>query len=59
MGEKDPDWPDPAAEARFAVERLNAELLLLPDTGHYPMAQRPEAVNPALKGFIEKSFARA
>ena len=59
MGEKDPDWPDPAAEARFAVERLNAELLLLPDTGHYPMAQRPEAVNPALKEFLEKSFARA
>jgi pimeloyl-ACP methyl ester carboxylesterase len=59
MGEKDPDWPDPAAEARWAADRLGAELLLLPDTGHYPQAQRPEAVNPALIAFLRRATARA
>jgi pimeloyl-ACP methyl ester carboxylesterase len=59
MGEKDPDWPDPVAEARFAAERLGAELRLLPETGHYPMAQRPERVNPALVAFLERAFAGA
>jgi len=59
MGEKDPDWPDPTAEARWVVGRLDAELLLLPDTGHYPQAQRPEAVNPALIAFAQRVTARA
>jgi pimeloyl-ACP methyl ester carboxylesterase len=59
MGEKDPDWPDPAAEARFVASRLDAELVLLPDVGHYPMAQRPERVNPALVAFARRSFADA
>ena len=52
MGEKDPDWPDPAAEARWAASSLNASLLLVPGAGHYPQAERPETVNPALVGFL-------
>jgi pimeloyl-ACP methyl ester carboxylesterase len=58
MGEKDPDFPDPTAEARFAAERLRGELLLVPDAGHYPMAEYPELVNPALTRFIDNVFAR-
>ncbi|HEX5542448.1 MAG TPA: alpha/beta hydrolase [Micromonospora sp.] len=58
MGEKDPDFRDPAAEARFAAERLNADLLLVPDAGHYPMTEYPEVVNPALIPFIDKTFRR-
>jgi hypothetical protein len=33
--------------------------MLLPETGHYPMAQRPERVNPALVAFLERAFAGA
>jgi pimeloyl-ACP methyl ester carboxylesterase len=58
MGEKDPDFPDPAAEARYAAERLKAELLLVPDSGHYPMTEYPEVVNPVLIPFIDKVFSR-
>ncbi|HEX5597612.1 MAG TPA: alpha/beta hydrolase [Micromonosporaceae bacterium] len=58
MGEKDPDFRDPAAEARYATERLNAELLLVPDAGHYPMTEYPEVVNPVLVSFIDKVFRR-
>lgn len=59
MGEKDPDWPSPADEARFVASALNGELVLLPDTGHYPQAQRPERVNPALVAFFDKTVKRA
>jgi pimeloyl-ACP methyl ester carboxylesterase len=59
MGEKDPDFPDPAAEARFAVERLRGELLMVPDSGHYPQADSPDVVNPAVLAFAAKVFARS
>lgn len=59
MGEKDPDFKDAPAEGRYAAERLNAELLLVPDAGHYPMAQYPEVVNPVLVPFVRTVFAHA
>ncbi|BCB80570.1 alpha/beta hydrolase [Phytohabitans flavus] len=57
MGEKDPDFPDPAAEARFAAERLRGELLVVPNSGHYPQADSPDVVNPAVVAFAAKVFA--
>ncbi len=59
MGERDPDFPDPAAEARFVAERLNAELLMVPDAGHYPQAEYPEIVTPAIARFLERVAHRA
>jgi len=59
MGEKDSDWPDPVAEARFAADALRAELVLVPGAGHYPQAERPDLVNPALVAFLQRVFARA
>jgi pimeloyl-ACP methyl ester carboxylesterase len=59
MGTKDPDWPDPSAEARFVADALHAELLLVPDAGHYPMAEYPELVNPALVAFVRRVLANA
>ncbi|GAA1882761.1 alpha/beta fold hydrolase [Asanoa iriomotensis] len=59
MGEKDMDWPDPIAEARFVAESLHAELVLVPDAGHYPQAERPDLVNPALVAFLGKVSAGA
>lgn len=51
MGERDPDFPDPAGEARVITERLSGDLLLIPGAGHYPHAEYPEQVNPALVSF--------
>jgi pimeloyl-ACP methyl ester carboxylesterase len=59
MGAKDQDWPDPAAEARFVADALHGELLLVPDAGHYPQAEYPEIVNPALVAFAGKATAGA
>lgn len=59
MGEKDQDWPDPAAEARFIADTLSAELLLVPDCGHYPQAEYPEVVNPAVVAFAQRVHSRA
>lgn len=59
VGEKDPDFPDPAAEARFAAERLRGEFLLVPDSGHYPQADSPDLVNPAVLAFAAKVFSRS
>lgn len=59
MGERDPDFPDPVAEARLVAERLHGEVLLVPDAGHYPQAEYPEVVNPAVLAFLERAWARA
>lgn len=58
MGEKDPDFRDPAAEARFAGERLRGEVVMVPDSGHYPQADSPDVVNPAVLAFAATLFAR-
>ncbi len=55
MGARDPDFPDPAAEANFVAGQLAGEVLLVPDGGHYPQAERPEIVNPALIEFLRRT----
>ena len=59
MGEKDPDWKDPAAEARWVADTLRGETLLVPGAGHYPMTEYPETVNPAIVAFVDRVSARA
>ena len=54
MGEKDPDWPDPAAEARWVAGSLHAELLLVPGAGHYPQAEFPEMVGPSVVEWVQR-----
>jgi pimeloyl-ACP methyl ester carboxylesterase len=53
MGERDPDFKDPVAEARWIGERLNAEVLMVPDSGHYPQSQQPELTSAAVVRFLE------
>lgn len=48
MGSDDPDFTDPAVEAQFLGERLNAEVVMVPGAGHYPQAQAPEMVADAV-----------
>lgn len=54
MGEKDPDFPDPAIEARWITDSLHGELLMVPDAGHYPHSQRPDLVGPAVTAFAQR-----
>ncbi len=54
MGESDPDFPDPEAEARWAAAALSGSHRMIPEAGHYPMAERAEetlaAILPHLRG---------
>jgi pimeloyl-ACP methyl ester carboxylesterase len=59
MGERDPDFADPAAEAREIAERLDAEILMVPDAGHYPQAEYPEVVAPVVVSFVSTVTHRA
>jgi pimeloyl-ACP methyl ester carboxylesterase len=52
MGERDRDFPNPAAEARFIADRLNAEVSMVPCAGHYPQVEYPEVVTPAVIRFV-------
>ncbi|MER7996882.1 alpha/beta fold hydrolase [Micromonospora chalcea] len=53
MGTKDPDFPDPGAEAR-AARRLFAvaEARMIADSGHYPHADQPDATAADLVEFL-------
>lgn len=53
MGEQDPDFPDPAAEASWLAEALHGEVLMVADAGHYPQSQQPELVTSAVVTFLE------
>jgi pimeloyl-ACP methyl ester carboxylesterase len=59
MGDRDPDFADPAAEAAWIAERLSARVLLVPGAGHYPQVQDPDRVNPALVEFCASVAPRA
>lgn len=52
MGGRDPDFPDPAAEAALIADRLKGRAIVLPDAGHYPQAEYPEIVGPVVRDFI-------
>ncbi|PPB50045.1 alpha/beta hydrolase [Arthrobacter pityocampae] len=52
MGEKDPDFKDPAAEARFVAGALRAEVVMVADAGHYPQAQQPDVTSKAVLRFL-------
>jgi pimeloyl-ACP methyl ester carboxylesterase len=59
MGERDPDFKDPAAEARWIGETLHAEVVLVPEAGHYPQSQQPQITSDAVLGFLETVLHRA
>ena len=53
VGTKDPDWPDPKAEAQFIADKLSAKLQVVEDAGHYPQAEMPEQVIPVVLDFLK------
>lgn len=59
MGALDPDFPDPEAEARWIAETLDGDVVMVPEAGHYPQAQRPDLVGPAVVDFSTRVHAGA
>lgn len=51
MGELDPDFSKPAVEASWIAEQVGGSVLMVAEAGHYPQAQRPELVAPAIETF--------
>lgn len=52
MGSKDPDFPDPRAEAVLVARRLRGEFVMIDGAGHYPQAETPQAVAGAILGHV-------
>jgi pimeloyl-ACP methyl ester carboxylesterase len=59
MGDGDPDFTDPTAEAALVAERLDGRVVMVPGAGHYPHAESPEVVIPAVVDFLRGEVADA
>jgi pimeloyl-ACP methyl ester carboxylesterase len=59
MGEQDPDFTDPAAEARWIGEALSAQVALVANAGHYPQSQLPEQTATLVLDFLKEARADA
>ncbi len=59
MGERDPDFADPRAEAALIAGRLHGDVIMIPNAGHYPQAEYPEVVVPAVATFLREVTERA
>jgi pimeloyl-ACP methyl ester carboxylesterase len=53
MGERDPDFPDPKAEAEWIAGVLRGKAVMVPNAGHYPQSQRPEVTTDAVLHFLK------
>jgi pimeloyl-ACP methyl ester carboxylesterase len=58
MGTRDPDFKDPAAEARWLGEKLHAQVRLIEGAGHYPHAEQPAATGAAILAFLQTIAAK-
>ncbi len=57
MGTKDPDFDDPAAEAKTLAGILHAEVAMIDGAGHYPHAEMPDRAGAAILAFLNKRIA--
>jgi len=54
MGDKDPDFPDPVAEAKFIADQTSGRLELIDGAGHYPQTELPELTAPLVLDFLKR-----
>jgi len=52
MGSKDPDFPNPAAEADWIAARTRGETALIEGAGHYPFSERPGVTAERILEFL-------
>jgi pimeloyl-ACP methyl ester carboxylesterase len=55
MGTADPDFPDPAGEARWVAEQLHGSVALVERAGHYPQAEFPEQFSTTVLDFLART----
>jgi len=58
MGEHDPDFPDPRAEADWIARALRGQVVMVPEAGHYPQSQAPDITTGAVLRFLESVKGR-
>jgi pimeloyl-ACP methyl ester carboxylesterase len=58
MGERDPDFPDPRAEADWIAATLHGTVLMVDEAAHYPQSQQPELVAVAIVSFLAEAGVR-
>jgi pimeloyl-ACP methyl ester carboxylesterase len=59
MGELNPDSLGPPSRAEWIAGQAGGRALIVPEAGHYPQAQRPDLVGPAIKAFADGLRGRA
>jgi pimeloyl-ACP methyl ester carboxylesterase len=59
MGEQDPDFPDPRAEAQWIASAVRGRVVMVPEAGHYPQSQRPDITAGAVLRFLENAHRHA
>jgi pimeloyl-ACP methyl ester carboxylesterase len=59
MGDADPDFKDASAEAAWVADTLHGRAVIVPGAGHYPHAEYPEIVTPAVIEYLRAEAARA
>lgn len=59
VGEQDPDWPDPRAEAEWVASVIGGAVEMVPESGHYAQAQRPDVVAAGVLRLIAEVGADA
>ena len=59
MGEQDPDFPDPRAEADWTAQSTRAQVVMVPEAGHYPQSQRPDITTGAILRFLKTAHNHA
>lgn len=57
MGTADPDYPDPAEEARWIVGQVPGEVVLIDGAGHYPHVERSDSTGEAIVDFLASATA--
>jgi pimeloyl-ACP methyl ester carboxylesterase len=58
MGTRDPDFADPADEARLAAGTArDGSVVMIEGAGHYPPAEMPEQTAAALLPFLQRTLA--
>jgi pimeloyl-ACP methyl ester carboxylesterase len=59
MGTRDPDFRDPAAEARWLGDQLHANVNMIDGAGHYPHVEIPEETSDVILSFLRTVTVRA
>jgi pimeloyl-ACP methyl ester carboxylesterase len=58
MGSRDPDFDDPAGEAKTMAKLVRGEVAMIDGAGHYPHAEMPEKTAAAIIGFLARLASR-